>query len=61
MKKHLENINKEHLITFRAIDLITNEVIFAGTNYDNVIKKAEESNKKYILDFETAPEFNFIF
>ena len=42
----------------KAIDIKTNEIIFESEDGDEVIKKANESGKEYILDFEEGLEEN---
>ena len=53
--------NSKSTITVKAINIDTNEVMFQGSDGEDILKKAEASGKNYILDFETDSEYNFVF
>lgn len=56
-----EDNNSNNLITVKAININTNEVMFEGCDGEDVLKKAVESGKDFILDFDTNSEYNFVF
>lgn len=59
MSKSKRNI--ADTITIKALNLITNNIISQGNDVSLVIKEANESGEEYILDFETNPNFDFVF
>lgn len=54
------NLEEDALMTVKAINLTTKEVIAIGTDGEEVIRVAQESGEEYILDFETNANYNFI-
>ena len=56
-----KNNKEQNLITVRAINIDTNEVMYEGENGEEVLRKAEESGEDYILDFNTNSDYNFVF
>ena len=57
----VKKIQSQNPIFVRALNLLTNKIIAEGNDTEKVIKKAEESGEKFILDFETNPDYHFIF
>lgn len=60
MSDRKEQQSQEALITVKAIDIHTKEIIASGSSEEHVIRQAEESGDEYILDYETNANYNFI-
>ncbi len=58
-KKTKKEQNKDLII--KALDITTNEVISEGFDSEKVIEQAEKSGQEYIIDFQTNPDYNFVF
>ncbi|SFB72063.1 hypothetical protein SAMN04487907_101253 [Zunongwangia mangrovi] len=51
----------QNTVLVRAIGLLTGKVIFESNDALKVIEQAEKSGEEFILDFETNPDYQFIF
>ncbi len=60
ISKKTKTEQKEELI-IKALNISTNKVISEGSDGAMVIEEAEKSGEEYILDFQTNPDYNFVF
>jgi len=57
----IKKIRSKNPIFVRALNLLTDKVIAEGNNAEDVIRRAEESGNEFILDFQTNPDYHFVF